>query len=228
MFIYIIIGFFALLGWLVSARLKSKFKKYSKIPLQSGMSGAEVASRMLQDNHLHDVQVTCVSGKLTDHYNPQNKTVNLSEAVYHGRHAAAAAVAAHECGHAVQHATSYSMLSLRSTLVPIQNASARILQVLMFIAIGSIFFNLFPYDLVGLIWCAAYGVMTLFSFVTLPVEFDASNRALKWIDANRIVTPEEHAMSKDALNWAAMTYVVAALASLASLLYYLLIFFGDD
>jgi len=226
-YIFIFIGF-AILGWIVSARLKNKFKRYSQIPLQSGMSGAEIAAQMLRDHQIHDVQITCVAGRLTDHYNPGDKTINLSEEVYHGRNAAAAAVAAHECGHAVQHATAYSMLQVRSTLVPLQHASARLMQVGMLLGIGAIFFGFFSYHLVALLLCVAYGVMTVFSFVTLPVEFDASKRALQWIDANRIVTSQEYSMSKDALNWAAMTYIVAALGSLASFLYYLMMFMGDD
>ncbi|MGB0522638.1 MAG: zinc metallopeptidase [Flammeovirgaceae bacterium] len=226
--IFIIIGVFALLGWIVSARLKSKFKKYSQIGLRSGMSGAEAAQRMLHDHGIHDVQITCVPGRLTDHYNPSDKTVNLSEDVYHGRHAAAVAVAAHECGHAVQHATAYSMLQLRSALVPVQVTAAKLLNIFMILGVLGIAFSWLPYFVVGLVICGAYGVMTLFSVITLPVEFDATARALKWIEEQRIVTSQEYTMSQDALKWAAMTYVVAALGSLAAFLYYIFVFFGND
>lgn len=219
---------FAIASFAVSNTLKRKFKRYSQVPLQSGMSGKEVAEKMLQDNRIYDVQVISVQGRLTDHYNPANKTVNLSEAVYHGRSAASAAIAAHECGHAVQHATAYNMLSLRTALVPIQNASARIMNILF---IGMLFggyflMHTFPINTILLVIIAANIVFTLFAFITLPVEFDASKRALQWIDANKVVTSQEYAMSKDALKWAAMTYVVAALGALTTLLYYVMIFMG--
>jgi hypothetical protein len=226
--IIIIAIFFMILSFAVSSRLKSKFKKYSLTPLASNLSGREVAERMLQDNGIYDVQVNCHEGSLTDHYNPANKTVNLSEAVYYGRNAAAAAIAAHECGHAVQHATAYSWLEMRTALVPIQNASAKILNIIVLVSIfgGSMLYAVFPTQLVLLTIIAVYGILTLFSFVTLPVEFDASNRALQWISSRGITTSQEHYMAKDALKWAAMTYVVAALGSLVTLIYYVMAFLG--
>ncbi len=191
------------------------------------MSGKEVAERMLRDNGIHDVKVVSVQGQLTDHYNPLNKTVNLSEAVYNGRTAASAAISAHECGHAVQHATAYSMLQLRSSLVPIQNASGKILNFIMMMAIFGGFFILgTSWQLLLVVVIGCYFVLTMFSFITLPVEFDASKRALAWIDEQGIVSSQEHEMAKDALKWAAMTYVVAALGSLVTLLYFLSIFLG--
>jgi hypothetical protein len=225
--IIIIFIVFALAGFLVSRTLKSKFKKYSQIPLKANLSGAEIAKLMLADNNITNVQVLSVEGQLTDHYNPQNKTVNLSPDVYYGRNASAAAVAAHECGHAVQHATSYAWLNLRSTLVPLQNSASKILNFVLIASLLGGFALGLPYELVGFIVVGAYGIMTLFTLVTLPVEFDASNRALAWVKTRNIVTPDEYAMSKDALKWAAMTYVVAALAALATLAYYVFIFFGN-
>lgn len=226
--IFVIMIVFGILSYAVSARLKNKFKKYSQIPLTKNLSGAEVAKLMLADHGIHDVEVICVPGKLTDHYNPVNKTVNLSPEVYNGRNAAAAAVASHECGHAVQHATAYSMLEFRSAMVPVQNASAKILNVIMMVMLfgGFFLFSAFPVKMVLLVIIGAYGVMTLFSFVTLPVEFDASKRALAWIDERGIVNSQEHDMAKDALKWAAMTYVVVALGSLVTLLYYVSMFLG--
>jgi uncharacterized protein len=217
-----------LVSWLVSMRLKSKFRQYSQIPMASGLSGKEAAEKMLRDNGIYDVKIISVEGRLTDHYNPADKTVNLSEEVYQGRNAAAVAVAAHECGHAVQHATAYSMLELRSKLVPVQNVSANILNIIMMISIfgGMFLFNAFPVTQVLLVIIACNAVITLFALITLPVEFDASRRALAWIDQSHISTREEHAMSKDALWWAAMTYVVAAIGSLAQLLYYVSLFLG--
>ena len=219
---------FAIASFAVSNTLKRKFKKYSQIPLRSGMSGKEVAERMLHDNRIFDVSVICVSGKLTDHYNPSSKTVNLSEAVYSGRSAASAAIAAHECGHAVQDATAYSMLTLRTTLVPIQNVSGKIMNVIFFsMLLGGMFLtSVFPMQLILLVVIAVNLVFTIFAFITLPVEFDASKRALQWIDENNVVTSQEYAMSKDALKWAAMTYVVAAMGALTTLLYYVMIFLG--
>ncbi|TRX61444.1 zinc metallopeptidase [Fulvivirga sp. M361] len=227
--IWIIIIVFGIISFAVSSRLKSKFKKYSQVPLRKDLSGAEVAQLMLADHGIHDVKVTAVQGRLTDHYNPMNKTVNLSEEVYHGRNAAAAAVASHECGHAVQHATAYSMLEFRSAMVPLQNASAKILNVIMMVMLfgGMFLFSAFPYELVLLTIIGAYGVMTLFSFVTLPVEFDASKRALAWVQGRNIVDSGEYDMAKDALKWAAMTYVVAAIGSLVTLLYYISLFLGN-
>lgn len=227
--IILIVIVFGIISFAVSSRLKSKFKKYSQIPLAKNLSGAEVAKLMLADHNIYDVEVTCVPGRLTDHYNPANKTVNLSEQVYHGRNAAAAAVASHECGHAVQHATAYSMLQLRSALVPIQNVSAKILNVIMMAMLfgGFFLFSTFPVELVLLVIIGSYGVMTLFSFVTLPVEFDASKRALAWVQERNIVNHDEYGMAKDALKWAAMTYVVVAISSLVTLLYYISMFLGS-
>jgi Zn-dependent membrane protease YugP len=205
---------------IVQWRFKSKFKQYSEIGLLSGMSGQEVAERMLRDNGIYDVQVISVEGQLTDHYNPETKTVNLSADVFYSRSVASAAVAAHECGHAVQHAKAYSWLSLRSTLVPVTNVASTIVQVTLFIGVMLLAFAHNP--LVLFIGVAGLAVITLFAFITLPVEFDASNRALAWLNNNYTVmqTSEEHKQAKDALWWAAMTYVVAALGSLATLLYY--------
>lgn len=227
--IIVIAIFFMIVSFAISSRLKSKFKKYSQIPLSSNLSGREVAERMLADNRIYDVAVVCQEGALTDHYNPMKRTVNLSEPVYYGRSAAAAAVAAHECGHAVQHATAYSFLEMRSALVPLQNASAKILNFIVLASIfgGFFFFSVFPYDLVLLMIIGVYSVLTLFSFITLPVEFDASKRALQWISARGITNSQEHYMAKDALKWAALTYVVAAVGSLVTLLYYVSIFLGN-
>ncbi|MDB5158384.1 MAG: zinc metallopeptidase [Mucilaginibacter sp.] len=210
----------ALVSFIVQWRFKSKFKQYSEVALLSGMSGQEVAERMLRDNGIYDVQVISVDGQLTDHYNPETKTVNLSPDVFYSRSVASAAVAAHECGHAVQHAAGYSWLSLRTTLVPVTNAASTLVQITLFIGVMLLFFAHNP--LVLAIGVAALAVVTLFSFITLPVEFDASSRALAWLNNNYSVmqTREEHEQAKDALWWAAMTYVVAALGSLATLLYY--------
>lgn len=211
-----------LVGMLISWQLKSRFQKYSKTPLANGMSGAEIAQRMLHDNGINDVKVVSVAGQLTDHYNPATKTVNLSEPVYHGRNAAAAAVAAHECGHAVQHATAYQWLTMRSKLVPVVQVSSSVMQ---WVILGGILMvNRFPQLLLAGI--AMFAVTTLFSFITLPVEYDASKRALVWIKSNGIVTTSEYAMSADALKWAARTYVVSAIGSLATLLYYISVYMG--
>ena len=217
-------------SWFISWRLKSKFRRYSQIGLRANLTGREIAERMLRDYGIFDVRVTCVAGELTDHYNPANKTVNLSEGVYHGNSAASAAVAAHECGHAVQHATAYSMLQFRSALVPLQNISSTILNVIFMATFFGGYFlsNILPLNLALIIIVAAYGVITLFSFVTLPVEYDASKRALQWITDKGIVTSQEHTMAKDALNTAALTYVISALGSLTMLLYYLSYFMGGD
>jgi uncharacterized protein len=224
----IITGFFMLVGWLVSSRLKAKFKRYSEIRLTKDLTGAEIARLMLADNGINDVQVISVEGQLTDHYNPATKTVNLSHDVYHGRNAASTAVAAHECGHAVQHAKAYSMLQFRSAMVPIQNVSAKVINmVFLGMMFGSFLFKgLFSMDVALMVIIACYGVFALFALVTLPVEFDASKRALAWIEARGIVTSQEHAMAKDALNSAAMTYVVAAIGAVTMLLYYVMIFLG--
>lgn len=228
---YLIIGISMLVSWLVSSRLKSKFAYYSQVHLQNGMSGKEVAEKMLRDNGINDVQVISVPGQLTDHYNPANKTVNLSEGVYMQRNAAAAAVAAHECGHAVQHAVGYSMLQLRSKLVPIVNLSSNLMQ---FVLIGGIILmtatrtidNPNGNTTVLAIGVAMFAATTLFAFVTLPVEYDASNRAMKWLKSTGTVTAEEYVGVKDSLTWAARTYVVAAIGSLAQLLYWASLLMG--
>jgi hypothetical protein len=211
------------LGMLVQFRLKSKFAEYGKVPTSSGLSGREIAEKMLKDNGIYDVQVISVDGFLSDHYNPLNKTVNLSPDVYAGTNVSAAAVAAHECGHAVQHATAYSMLMLRSRLVPAVKISSTLSQWVIIAGLGMLGFG-GGNPTVLLIGIILFGVSTLFSVVTLPVEFDASARALKWLDHARITTAQEHTMAKDALKWAALTYVVAALASIAMLVQYILIY----
>lgn len=219
---------FLLLSWLVGYRLKSKFKKYSLVSLPNGMSGKDIAEKMLRDNGIYDVVVRSVEGSLTDHYNPQDRTVNLSQDVYYGRHVSAAAVAAHECGHAVQHATAYSMLTLRTTLVPIQNVSAKVLNVIFWVLfLGAITLpNMIPYKLALEIIIACYSVFTVFAFITLPVEIDASSRALAWLGNTGILYGEPQENAKDALKWAAYTYVVAALSALATLAYYVMIYMG--
>ena len=213
-----------LVSWLVSNQLKSRFEKYSRTPLRNNMSGREIAERMLRDHGITNVKVVSVPGSLTDHYNPANRTVNLSEPVFHARNAAAAAVAAHECGHAVQHATAYQWLNMRSKLVPVVSVASRFMQ---WVILGGILLLSAASPLgepVLLAGIALFGATTLFSFITLPVEYDASNRALAWIQRNGIVTQGEYEMSADALKWAARTYVVAAIGSLATLLYYIMIF----
>ncbi|MDR1779528.1 MAG: zinc metallopeptidase [Tannerella sp.] len=212
----------AILSWIVSYRLKAKFEKYSKIPLPNGMSGCDVAKKMLADNGIYDVSVTCVPGTLTDHYNPANHTVNLSEAVYSSRSVAAAAVAAHECGHAVQHAHAYAPLKMRSALVPVVQFSSNIVQWVLLG--GMLLLRSFPQLL--LIGIALFACTTLFSFITLPVEINASRRALAWLSNAGITNIETHDKAEDALRSAAYTYVVAALGSLATLLYYVMIFLG--
>jgi Zn-dependent membrane protease YugP len=219
---YILIGAISLVSWLVSNKLKSKFKTYSKIQLRNGMSGAEIAEKMLADNGIFDVKVISTPGRLTDHYNPKDKTVNLSESVYHQTNAAAAAVAAHEVGHAVQHAKAYSYLTMRSQLVPIVSVTSKFSQ---WLVIGGIILGAasgatgigFYIAITGLVFM---GFATLFSFITLPVEYDASNRALAWLQNKNMVSQEELAGATDALKWAARTYLVAALGSLAMLLYW--------
>ncbi len=220
--IYLIVILFMLIGWLVSLQLKRKFEKYSQETIGNGMSGKEIAEKMLHDNGINDVKVISVEGQLTDHYNPLNRTVNLSEPVYSGRNAAAAAVAAHECGHAVQHAKAYSMLQLRSALVPVVSFASKWVQWVLLA--GILLINTFPSLLLaGII---LFAMTVLFSFITLPVEFDASKRALVWLESSRMVNSAEHAKAKDALWWAAMTYVVAALGALATLMYYVMIYLG--
>jgi len=222
---YLIIGISMLVSWLVSSRLKSKFEYYSNVHLRNGMSGKEVAEKMLRDNNIHDVQVISVPGQLTDHYNPADKTVNLSEAVYMQRNAAAAAVAAHECGHAVQHAVGYSMLQLRSKLVPVVSISSNLMQ---FVLMGGIIvMAMSGSKLVLLIGVIMFALTTLFAFVTLPVEYDASNRAMKWLKDTGTVTAEEFVGVKDSLTWAARTYLVAALGSLAQLIYFASLLMGS-
>jgi uncharacterized protein len=216
-------GLFMLIGMFVQYRLKSKFHQYANTPTSSGLSGREVAEKMLRENGIHDVQVVSVNGFLSDHYDPIKKTVNLSPDVYSGQHVSAAAVAAHECGHAVQHATAYNMLMLRSRLVPAVQISSQLSQWVIIAGLGMMGFG-GGNTTILLIGIILFAVTTLFSLVTLPVEFDASARALKWLDGARITTASEHRDAKDALKWAAMTYVVAALASIAMLVQYILIF----
>lgn len=216
----------ALISFIVQARFKGKFKKYSELPLNTGMSGKEIAEKMLHDHNIYDVQVISVPGQLTDHYNPANKTVNLSPEVYSGRSIAAAAVASHECGHAIQHAKAYSWLQFRSAMVPAVSFASKLTSFVLMIGVILYFSTQNPMLLA--IGVAALAITTLFSFVTLPVEFDASKRALAWLELNSGVISgrDEHDGAKDALWWAAMTYVVAALASLATLLYYASFLFG--
>ena len=220
------------ISWLISSRLKSKFREYSKVGLSNGLSGAEIAHKMLSDNGIHDVKITAVDGQLTDHYNPQNKTVNLSQEVYHGRSAASAAVAAHEVGHAVQHATAYAALRMRSAMVPAVSFASKMMGMMnMFLFMGGFYMisqgsSIGNMLLIALI--AANAAIAGFSLITLPVEFDASSRALKWMEARNVVNQREHGMAKDALKWAAMTYVVGALAAVANLAYYVMIFLGRN
>jgi len=217
---YIIAGAIALLSSLVSKRLQSKFKKYSGLHLRNGMSGSEIAEKMLSDHGISDVKVISTPGQLTDHYNPKDKTVNLSEVVYNQRNASAAAVAAHECGHAVQHATAYSWLTMRSKIVPIVNVASGLSQWVIMGGIALSFSSAMG-QLVMLAGIAIYGVMALFSVITLPVEYDASNRALAWLENKNMLTREEHAGAKDALKWAARTYLVAAIGALSTLVYFI-------
>ncbi len=216
---------FMVIGMIVQFRLKSKFSKYSKMPTVKGLSGKEVAEKMMRDNGIYDVDVVSVPGFLSDHYDPTKKTVNLSPDVYEGRNIAACAVAAHECGHAVQHATAYSMLMLRSRLVPATQIATNLSQWVILAGIGFMGFG-GGNQTVLLIGIVLFAVSTLFSIVTLPVEFDASARALKWLDTANITTASEHDGAKDALTWAALTYVVAALSSIAMLVYYIMIYSG--
>lgn len=229
-FVYFLIGgVFALIGGYVQNRLQSKFKKYSKIGLHNGMSGEEIALKMLDHYGIHDVKVTQGQGFLSDHYNPQNKTVNLSPAVFRGRSIASAAIAAHECGHAVQHDTAYSWLKLRSAIVPVVSLSAKAQQWLLMLC-------LFGFGFLGsgiggtllIITIVAFGITALFSLITLPVEFDASNRALAWLETSNVTQGKELEGAKDALWWAAMTYVVAALSALVMVLWLILRFMGND
>jgi len=221
---YLLAGLIFLVSWWVSNTLKKKFAHYSKLHLRNGLSGKEIAEQMLRDHGISDVQVISTAGQLTDHYNPTNKTVNLSESVYHQRNAAAAAVAAHECGHAVQHAQAYSWLTMRSSIVPMVGVASKLSNFVIMMglilsasgsALGSSLF------LLGIL---LFATTTVFSFITLPVEFDASNRALAWLKTKNMVTAQELDGAKDALKWAARTYVVAALGSLATLMYFIMIF----
>lgn len=223
---YVIIGLIMLVSWIVSTRLKSKFEHYSKLSLRNGMSGAEIAEKMLADHGITDVQVISTPGMLTDHYNPTNKTVNLSEGVYNQRNASAAAVAAHECGHAVQHAQAYEWLQMRSKLVPVVNVASSMSQ---WVIMGGLILMAttsmgYYVAIAGLV---LYAFGTLFSFITLPVEYDASNRALAWLKNKNMLGQEEYAGAEDALKWAARTYVVAAVGSLVTLMYFALRVFGS-
>jgi Zn-dependent membrane protease YugP len=219
---YILIGLVSLVSWLVSQKLKNKFKYYSEVQLENGLSGREIAEKMLNDNGIYDVKIISTPGQLTDHYNPQDKTVNLSELVYSQRNAASACVAAHEVGHAVQHAQAYQWLQLRSSLVPAVNISSKFSQ---WLVIGGLILGAASGDsgigfTIAVIGLGMMGVATLFSFITLPVEYDASNRALAWLKTNNMLTNREQDGAKDALTWAARTYLVAAIGSLAMLLYW--------
>jgi Zn-dependent membrane protease YugP len=222
--IWLIFIVFMILSWIVSAVLKSKFKKYSKIPTDGGLTGRDIAEKMLRDNGIYDVKVVCVQGQLSDHYNPDKKTINLSQDVYNSRSIAAAAVAAHETGHAVQHSTAYAWLGLRSKLVPPVSFASKWVQWVLLA--GVILINTFPALLLGGIILFAF--TTIFSFVTLPVEINASQRALAWLSNTGITSSMNHDKAQDALKWAAYTYVVAALGSLATLLYYIMIFTGGS
>ncbi|MBO9615499.1 MAG: zinc metallopeptidase [Dyadobacter sp.] len=219
---YLIIILVMGVSFYVQWRLKSKFEEYSQVGLSNGMSGKEIAETMLRESGIYDVRVVSVEGRLTDHYNPQDKTVNLSPDVYYGRSVAAAAVASHECGHAVQHATAYSWLQFRSQMVPFLSIASQYMQWIILIGVLLINTTVIPLT----IGVALFAVTTLFSFITLPVEYDASNRALAWIQKNRIVNEREYVMSADALKWAARTYLVAAIGSLATLLYYVSLLMG--
>ncbi len=214
-----------IIGFILNSVLKNKFKKYAQVPLTNGMSGAEVAATMLNFYGIGSVNVTQVDGHLTDHYNPADRTVNLSYDVYHGRNVAAAAVAAHECGHAVQHSTSYAFLQMRSQLVPVVTIAANLQQYLFMFGIAGIGF--FKSPILLIIALVAFGITTLFSLITLPVEFDASRRALAWLDESGFARGREYAGAKDALTWAAMTYVSAALAALVQFLYLLWALLGN-
>ena len=215
---------FMVVGGFVSNRLKSKFKKYCQIPTSSGLSGKEIAQKMLDDHNIKNVNIISVSGKLTDHYNPQDRTINLSADVYNGRHVSAAAVAAHECGHAIQHAKSYQWLQMRSQMVPAVNFSNKLMSMIMILGlIGAGVLKMFPFATIILVFVILQAVVTAFTLITLPVEFDASRRALIWLKNSNISNEQEIKYSEDALKWAASTYVVAALAAAAYLLYYLAI-----
>ena len=224
---YLLLAIITLFSWTVSSTLKRKFAKYSKTILSNGMSGSEIAEKMLSDHGISDVKVVCIKGQLTDHYNPKNRTINLSEAVYNERNAAAAAVASHECGHAVQHSKAYSWLQMRSAMVPVVSIASKFSTIVIFSGIFLGFgAGLGMGYLVVVAGFLMMGIATLFSFVTLPVEYDASNRALAWLKSRHIVSRDEYKDAEDALRWAARTYLVAALGALATLLYWALQIFG--
>jgi hypothetical protein len=228
MIMMVILVGFMIVGFVVQARLKSKFKKYSEVGLANGLSGKEIAEKMLHDNGIYDVKVISTRGRLTDHYNPADKTVNLSEGVYDGRSVAAAAVAAHECGHAVQHATAYRWLEFRSALVPVVSFSSRAMSIIfMLMLFGTFLVNLFPLSTVLWTMVILQGAVTLFTVVTLPVEYDASNRALAWLENTGTTRNSENDMAKDALGAAANTYLVAALAAITQLAYYVMLLMGS-
>lgn len=228
MIMMVILVLFMIVGFVVQARLKSKFKKYSEVGLANGLSGKEIAEKMLHDNGIYDVKVISTRGRLTDHYNPADKTVNLSEGVYDGRSVAAAAVAAHECGHAVQHATAYRWLELRSALVPVVSFSSKAMGIIFMIMLfGTFLVNMFPITTVLWTMVILQGAVTLFTVVTLPVEYDASNRALVWLENTGTTKNSEHDMAKDALGAAANTYLVAALAAITQLAYYVMLLMGS-
>ena len=214
-------------SFIIQKTLTSRIEKYSKVQLSSGLSGKQVAEKMLRDNGIYDVQVTCTGGFLTDHYDPTKKTVNLSQGVYEGRNIASAAVAAHECGHAVQHATAYRWLTMRSQLVPATQIGSQLSQWVLLAGILLMSFNMMGVGRwVLLLGIAFFAITTLFSIITLPVEYNASERAVEWLESNAITTGDETVMAKDALKWAARTYLIAAISSLATLLYYVMIFLG--
>jgi uncharacterized protein len=220
---YLIAGVMFLIGMLVSNRLKAKVTEYSQLPLSNGMSGKEIAEKMLRENGIYDVQVISTPGFLSDHYNPEDKTVNLSPDVFEGRSISSAAIAAHECGHAVQHATQYSMLQMRSKMVPAVKIGTNLSQWIIMAGIGMMGFG-HGNQTIFLLGIVLFSITTIFSVITLPVEYDASNRALAWMESSYLTTGEEHDKAKDALKWAARTYVVAAISSVATLLYYVMIF----
>lgn len=225
LYLAIVIGF-GILGWVVQRRLKNKFKKYGNTPLREHVTGKEVAERMLSDHGISDVEVLSTPGSLSDHYNPQNKTINLSPDVYNGSNVAAAAVAAHETGHAVQHAESYAFLTLRSSLVPIVQVSSSMMHYVFMFGMAAAFFGFMNWGVLLIAAIIGQGAMAIFSLITLPVEFDASSRALKWIEGSYLANSVGQAEASDALKWAAMTYVVAALAAITQLLYFVMMFFG--
>ncbi|GAB4383347.1 MAG: zinc metallopeptidase [Salibacteraceae bacterium] len=225
--LFIILIFFAVLSFWAGNTLRRKFREFSEVPTSSGLSGAEIAAKMLRDHNIHDVKITSVEGELTDHYNPMNRTINLSREVYYGRNVAAAAVAAHETGHAVQHATAYAMLQFRSAMVPVVNLSSKLMSIIFIVGLlGGYMFNFMQQAFMLVI--AAQAVITLFSLVTLPVEFDASARALAWLRQSKITVGSEFDKAKSALRWAASTYVIASLAAIAQLLYFILALSGND